>query len=70
MVSKTLDEATICRRHGIPITTFMLTRDPLLVGFVEDFTEANRGRAYFAGGDQLGATMFVDYARNRRSRVR
>ncbi len=70
VVSKTLDEATICRRHGIPITTFMLTRDPLLVGFVEDFTEANRGRAYFAGGDQLGATMFVDYARNRRSRVR
>lgn len=70
VVAKTLDEATICRRHGIPITTFMLTDDPLLVGFVEDFTEANKGRAYFAGGDRLGATLFVDYIRNRRSSVR
>ena len=70
VVAKTLDEATVCRRHGIPITTFMLTRDPTLVGFVEDFTEANRGRAYFAGGGRLGATLFVDYARNRRRSVR
>ena len=49
VVSKTIDEATICRRHDIPITTFMLTDDPTLVGFVEQFTEANKGRAYFAG---------------------
>ena len=70
VVAKTLDEATVCRRHGIPVTTFMLTEDPVLVGFVEEFTEANKGRAYFAGGDQLGATMFVDYMRNRRSRAR
>ena len=70
VVAKTMDEATICRRHGIPITTFMLTDDPVLVNFIEEFTEANRGRAYFAGGDRLGATLFVDYVRNRRSRVR
>jgi uncharacterized protein with von Willebrand factor type A (vWA) domain len=70
VVAKTMDEATICRRHGIPITTFMLTDDPVLVSFIEDFTEANRGRAYFAGGDRLGATLFVDYVRNRRSSVR
>ncbi|QDV07519.1 hypothetical protein Poly30_30450 [Planctomycetes bacterium Poly30] len=69
VVAKTMDEATICRRHGIPITTFMLTDDPVLVNFVEEFTEANRGRAYFAGLDRLGATMFVDYVRNRKSRV-
>ena len=69
MVAKTLDEATVCRRHGIPITTFMLTDDPTLVGFVEEFTEANKGRAYFAGGDALGATLFVDYMRNRKSRA-
>ena len=67
VVAKTMDEATICRRHGIPITTFMLTDDPVLVNFIEEFTEANRGRAYFAGGDRLGATLFVDYVRNRRS---
>jgi len=70
VVAKTMDEATICRRHGIPITTFMLTDDPVLVHFIEEFTEANRGRAYFAGGDRLGATLFVDYVRNRRSSVR
>jgi uncharacterized protein with von Willebrand factor type A (vWA) domain len=70
VVSKTLDEATVCRRHGIPITTFMLTDDPVLVGFVEDFTQANRGRAYFAGGGRLGATLFVDYMQNRRRSVR
>ncbi|MDA0946960.1 MAG: VWA domain-containing protein [Planctomycetota bacterium] len=68
VVSKTIDEATICRRHDIPITTFMLTDDPTLVGFVEQFTEANKGRAYFAGGDELATTLFVDYMKNRRSR--
>ncbi|MEZ6013481.1 MAG: VWA domain-containing protein [Planctomycetota bacterium] len=70
VVAKTIEEAVVCRRHGIPITTFMLTEDPVLVGFVEEFTEANKGRAYFAGGEQLGATVFVDYLKNRRSRAR
>jgi uncharacterized protein with von Willebrand factor type A (vWA) domain len=70
VVAKTIEEAVACRRHGIPITTFMLTEDPVLVGFVEEFTEANKGRAYFAGGDRLGATVFVDYLKNRRSRAR
>lgn len=69
VVAKTLDEANQCRRVGIPITTFMLTEDPVLVNFVEEFTEVNKGRAYFAGGDQLGATMFVDYVRGKRSRT-
>lgn len=69
VVSKTLDESNACRRLGIPITTFMLTEDPMLVNFIEEFTEANRGRAYFAGGDKLGATMFVDYVRGKRSRI-
>ena len=69
VVAKTLEEAVICRRHGIPVTTFMLTEDPVLVGFVEEFTEANKGRAYFAGGDRLGATVFVDYIKNRRARL-
>ncbi|MEM9380764.1 MAG: VWA domain-containing protein [Planctomycetota bacterium] len=70
VVAKTMDEATICRRFGIPITTFMLTDDPVLVKFIEDFTEANKGRAYFAGGDRLGATLFVDYVSNRKRTVR
>ena len=41
-----------------PITNFSSSR----------FTEANKGRAYFAGGEELGTTLFVDYMKNRRSR--
>jgi uncharacterized protein with von Willebrand factor type A (vWA) domain len=69
VVNKTLEEAEACRRHGIPITTFMLTEDPLLVDFVETFTRTNRGRAYYSRLDQLGSFVLVDYLRNRRRRV-
>ncbi len=70
IVAKTVEEAARCRRHGIPITTFMLTDDPPLVQFVERFTRANRGRAYYSQPDRLGDFVFVDYIRNRRRRVR
>jgi uncharacterized protein with von Willebrand factor type A (vWA) domain len=70
IVNKTFEEAEACRRHGIPITTFMLTTDPLLVEFVEDFTRVNHGRAYYSTLGRLGAFVLVDYVRNRRSRVR
>ncbi len=70
VVNKTLDEAANCRRLGIPITTFMLTDDPVLVEFVERFTEINRGRAYFSRPDDLGSFVLVDFMRNRRRTVR
>jgi Ca-activated chloride channel homolog len=70
VVSKTLDEAANCRRRGIPITTFMLTQDPMLVDFVERLTRINRGRAYYSQPDRVGDFVFVDYLRNRRRRVR
>jgi len=70
VVDKTLEEADCCRRLGIPITTFMLTTDPLLVEFVERFTQVNRGRAYYSELDRLGSFVLVDYVRNRRRRVR
>ncbi len=70
VVAKTLDEAARCRRSGIPITTFMLTADPYLRGFVEQFTEVNRGRAYFAESARLESFVLVDFLRNRRRRVR
>ena len=66
VVAKTIEEAVVCRRHGISVTTFMLTEDPVLVRFVEEFSEANKGRAYFAGGERLGQMVFVDYLRGRR----
>ncbi|MBI4566260.1 MAG: VWA domain-containing protein [Planctomycetes bacterium] len=70
IVSLTLDEAARCRRGGIVITTFMLTDDPTLVDFVNRLTRINRGRAYFSSASRLGDTLFVDYLRNRKRRVR
>ena len=68
IVNKTLDEAVACRRERIPITTFMVARDPYLVNFVEELTKANHGRAYYSSLNTLGEFMFVDYIRNRRKK--
>ncbi|NUO83950.1 VWA domain-containing protein, partial [candidate division KSB1 bacterium] len=70
IVNKTLDEAVMCRREKITITTFMIARDPWLVQFVNDMTQANRGRAYFSSLNKLGEYVFVDYIRNRKRNVR
>lgn len=68
IVNKTLDEALTCRRESIPITTFMVARDPYLVNFVEELTKANHGRAYYSSLGTLGEFVFVDYLRNRKKR--
>ncbi len=68
VVNKTLEEADACRRHGLSVTTFMLTDDPTLVEFIELFTRTNRGKAYFSRPDSLGSFVFVDYVKNRRRR--
>ncbi len=70
IVNKVLDEAVICRREGITLTTFMIARDPYLQSFVRELTEANQGRAYYASLESLGEFIFEDYVRNRRKRVR
>lgn len=70
IVNKTLDEADLCRRQQVVITTFMLATDPMLTDFVEKLTQINRGRAYFASPYQLGEFILADYIRNRRRRVR
>jgi len=68
IVNKTLDEAVACRREKIPITTFMVAQDPLLVNFVEELSRANHGRAYYASSGNLAECVFVDYIRNRKKR--
>ncbi len=68
VVNKTLDEAVACRRERIPITTFMVARDPYLINFVEELTQANQGRAYYSNLGNLGEMVFVDYIRNRRKK--
>jgi uncharacterized protein with von Willebrand factor type A (vWA) domain len=66
IVNRTLDEAVICRKKKITITTFMITDDPYLQEFVRKMTELNRGRAYFASADNLGDYLFWDFMSHRR----
>jgi uncharacterized protein with von Willebrand factor type A (vWA) domain len=47
----------------------MLTQDPSLVDFVNKLTQVNRGRAYFSSVNDLGASVFVDYLRNRKTKL-
>jgi uncharacterized protein with von Willebrand factor type A (vWA) domain len=69
IVNRTLEEADRCRRSGIPITTFMLATDPMLVNFVEQLSQINRGRAFYSSPDRLGEYILADYIRNRRKFV-
>jgi len=69
IVNLTLEEADLCRRQKVVITTFMLANDPMLTQFVEKLTQINRGRAYFASPYNLGEFILADYIRNRRRRV-
>jgi uncharacterized protein with von Willebrand factor type A (vWA) domain len=70
IVNRTLDEAVICRKKKISITTFMVTSDPYLQQFVRKLTELNRGRAYFTPPDRLGGYIFWDFINNRRRRLK
>lgn len=68
IISRTLNLAGRCRKLDIPITTFMIAKDPYLVQFVEQFTEVNQGKAYFSGLDGLGDFVFSNYKSNRKNR--
>ena len=70
IINRTLDLAAQCRQLKIPITTFMIARDPYLQRFVKEFTQTNNGRAFYSSLDGLGEYLFEDYIRNRRRRVR
>lgn len=69
IVNKVLNEAMNCKKEKISITTFMIAQDPYLQNFVREMTEANKGRAYFSGLDNLGGFVLEDYVRNRKKRV-
>jgi uncharacterized protein with von Willebrand factor type A (vWA) domain len=69
IVNRTLEEAERCRRARIPITTFMLATDPMLVDFVDQLSRINRGRAFYSSPERLGEYILADYIRNRRKFV-
>ena len=58
------------RRLHIPITTFMIAQDPYLMEFVKQFTQANKGKAFYTGLQNLGEMIFEDYETNRRKRIK
>ena len=66
VVNKTLNLAAQCRRINIPITTFMIASDPYLKQFVDEFTQVNKGTAYYSSLKGLGHLIFEDYRNNRR----
>ena len=70
ILNKTLTMAAQCRRLNIPITTFMIAKDPWLVKFVEEFTRTNNGKAFYSSLNGLGDYIFEDYIKNRRKTVR
>ena len=70
IVNQTLREAVQCRKEKIEITTFMVSRDPYLQGFIKDLSTACKGRAYFASLQNLSEYVFVDFIKNRKKIVR
>jgi len=70
VVNKTLTMAAQCRRLKIPITTFMIAKDPYLQQFVREFTKTNNGRAFYSSLTGLGEYVFEDFVKNRKKTVR
>ena len=70
ITSKCLNMAKQARKLQIPITTFMIAQDPYLKQFVEEFTEANQGKAFYTGLKGLGGMIFEDYETNRKKNIK
>ena len=69
IVDKCYNMAQQARRLNIPITTFMIAQDPYLKRFVQEFTKANKGKAFYTGLKGLGEMIFEDYETNRKKRI-
>jgi len=70
ILNRTLSLAVKARKLNIPITTFMIARDPYLVQFVDKFTRANNGKAFYSSLQGLGEFIFMDYKDNKRKKKR
>jgi Ca-activated chloride channel homolog len=70
VLRETFREVAACRKAGILINTFMLARDPALVGFVGKVCEMARGRAYFTTTMTLGQYVMRDFLKRSTRRLR
>jgi uncharacterized protein with von Willebrand factor type A (vWA) domain len=48
----------------------MIAQDPYLKSFVQEFTKANKGKAFYTGLKGLGEMIFEDYETNRKKRLK
>lgn len=68
ILNRTLALAASCRKINIPVTTFMIARDPYLVNFVDQFTQTNNGKAFYSSLDGLGEFIFLDYNKSKKGK--
>lgn len=68
ITQKCFNMAAQAKKLDIPITTFMIARDPYLTSFVEEFTRSNQGKAFYSGLGDLGEMIFEDYENNKKKR--
>lgn len=69
ITNRCINLAAQCKKLKIPITTFMIATDPYLQQFVQEFTEMNNGKAFFASLDKLGAFIFRDFESGKRKTI-
>ena len=63
---QTLLEVQRCTREGITINTFMLEDDSWMIAFVNQMSEINHGRTFYADKNNLGEYLLVDYLNSKR----
>ena len=68
IVEKCYLMARQAKKIKIPITTYMIASDPYLKQFVQEFSRANKGKAFYTGLNNLGEMIFEDYEKNRKKR--
>jgi len=65
-IQETLKEVVRCTKEDIVINTFMLERGYYLADFINQVTQINHGRAFFAEPEALGEYVLVDSVDNKR----
>lgn len=70
IVDKCYSMAGMARKMQIPITTFMIAQDYYLQHFIEEFTKANKGKAFYTGIEGLGEMILRDFEQNRIKRLK
>lgn len=66
---ETLKEVRRLTEKDIRINTFMLDDSPALVGFINELSRINKGRAFYTHPDRLGEYLLVDFLKGRRKKV-